>query len=113
MSDWYGSARTYYFRVKDETKFRKWAESIGGLEVVTDKEGRISLLSHGEYGGWPTREMEEDEEFNLFQEMADHLVKEVANHLQEKSVAVFVEVGAEKLCYLTGHAACRQLQRTN
>ena len=53
MADWYGSARSNYFLVKDEDKFRKWAESICGLEVVKDKEGRVGLLSEEEKGGWP------------------------------------------------------------
>ncbi len=29
MADWYGTARSNYFRVKDEAAFRKEAESLG------------------------------------------------------------------------------------
>jgi len=100
MADWYGSARTNYFRVKDETRFRKWAESAGDMEVVKDDEGRVALLSQDEHGGWPgwryNQETEEEEDLDLFQEVAEHLL--------EGSVAVFIEVGAEKLRYLTGRA---------
>jgi hypothetical protein len=68
--------------------------------VVKDKEGRVGLLSEQEKGGWPNcrydEETEECEYIDLFQEVADHL--------QEGSVALFLEVGAEKLRYMTGHA---------
>lgn len=100
MADWYGHARTNYFRVKDQEVFTQWAESIGNLEVIDDAEGRVGLLSNNEYGGWPHFKHEggtdEEQEIDLFQE--------VAAHLQEGSVAVFMEVGAEKLRYLTGSA---------
>jgi hypothetical protein len=89
-----------YFRVKDEGKFREWAKSIEDLEVVTDEEGRVGLLSREEKGRWPyciyDEETGEAEDIDLFQDVADRL--------QEGSVAVFFEAGAESLRYLTGWA---------
>jgi hypothetical protein len=101
MADWYGHARSNYFRVKDQEKFEQWADSFGGdLEVIFDGKGRVGLLSHEEKGRWPlTRYNEETEE----EEDID-LIAEVGRHLQEDSVAVLIEVGAEKLRYLTGWA---------
>ncbi|HVX15929.1 MAG TPA: hypothetical protein VHC22_32395 [Pirellulales bacterium] len=101
MANWCGHARTNYFRVKDKEAFERWAESIGDLEVVDDAEGRVGLLSNHEHGGWPLckcdpEKGDEDEDFDLFQD--------VASHLADGSVAVFEEVGAEKLRYLTGVA---------
>lgn len=68
--------------------------------MIEDDEGRVGLLSEGEFGGWPSLrdgdETDEEEEIDVFQG--------VAAHLQEGSVAIFIEVGAEKLRYLTGHA---------
>ncbi len=100
MANWYGHARSNYFRVKDREQFDQWAKSVGNLEVIEDAEGRVGLLSDDEYGGWRhykhDEENEEEHEIDLFHE--------VAAHLQEGSVAVFMEVGAEKLRYLTGHA---------
>jgi len=29
MSNWYGTSRSNYFRVKDETSFRKWTDCLG------------------------------------------------------------------------------------
>jgi hypothetical protein len=99
MANWYGHARTNYFRVKDVDKFCEWAKALGVLETETDA-GRVALLSADEYGGWPTsifnEETEEYEDIDIFQQVADHL--------EEGSVAVFMEVGAEKLRYLTGYA---------
>jgi hypothetical protein len=100
VEGWYGSARTNYFRVKDSYTFTKWAESIGGLRVTENVEGQVVLLSEEEDGGWPrwryNEATDEDEEMDLFQQ--------VATHLQGDSVAVFVEVGADKLRQLTGLA---------
>jgi hypothetical protein len=100
MANWYGHARTNYFRVKDQEAFAQWAKSRGNLEVIRDAEGRVGLLSDHEYGGWPDfkydEATDETQECDLFQD--------VAAHLQEGSVAVFMEVGAEKLRYLTGFA---------
>lgn len=100
MANWYGHARSNYFRVKDEEAFERWAESIGNLIVIGDTEGRVGLLSEDEYGGWPCSRFDPDtdevQEIDLYQE--------VATHLQQGSVATFMEVGAEKLRYLTGMA---------
>lgn len=100
MADWYGFARSNYFKVKDETEFRHWADSIGDLEVIQDSEGRVGLISHNQYGHWPSSRFNEDTEG---EEDIDVFIT-VAEHLQEGSVAIFIEVGAEKLRYLTGWA---------
>jgi hypothetical protein len=52
MADWYGSARSNYFHVKDRNKFDEWAAAID-LDVVEDKEGRVGLLADSDPGGWP------------------------------------------------------------
>ena len=46
MANWYGHARSNYFRVKDREKFEEWTKSIGDLEVIEDDEGRVALLSN-------------------------------------------------------------------
>ncbi len=99
MADWTGTARTNYFRVKDVEKFYKWAEALQ-LRARTGKDSRVALFSETPLGGWPNSiynaQTDDDENFDIFQA--------VAHHLQEGSVAVFMEIGAEKMCYLTGHA---------
>ncbi len=100
MADWYGNARSNYFKVKDKAKFVQWASSLGGLEVIEDDEGRVGLLADSDFGGWPSSI--ENEETGDFDEL--DLLQEIAPHLQDGSVAVLFEVGPEKLRYLTGRA---------
>lgn len=38
MANWYGSARSNYFRVKDRDAFLAWAEELG-LTVMHTKDG--------------------------------------------------------------------------
>ncbi len=106
MADWHGSARTNYFRVKDRAKFEECINGIEGLEVIEDGDGRVGLLSEGEFGGWPNGVY--DEETDELEEI--DLCEIVSGHLQDGSVAVFMEVGAEKLRYLTGVAVAINLK---
>ena len=98
MANWYGSARSNYFRVKDANAFHEWTERRQ-LEVFkSDKEADVVAIypSENSDGAWPTYDLEEDAEFDLATELAEHLVP--------GQVAVLLEVGAEKLRYLTGQA---------
>ena len=61
MANWYGSARTNYFRVKDEEAFRAALAGFD-IEIYNDDEGRVTLLSQDEYGGWPSWIFAEDED---------------------------------------------------
>src|SRR5437660_492710 len=100
MANWYGHARSNYFRVKDKAEFVRWAESIGDLEIIEDDAGRVGLLSSSENGGWPYSRYAEEKD----QEEEIDLLGGIASHLQEGSVAVLVEIGAERSRYLTGYA---------
>ncbi len=101
MANWYGTARSNYFRVKDKQKFTEWATSIDGLELIEDEEGRVGLGCNHDYsGGWP--DLVYNQDTDDYEEI--DVVKSVAAHLQEGSVAVFMEVGAEKMRYVTGWA---------
>jgi hypothetical protein len=98
MANWYGTARSNYFRVKEEGEFLKWADGRG-LGVFKNEESRDLFAIHGgstEDGSWPSYDMEADIEFDL--------VAELAQHLSKGQIAVLVEIGAEKLRYLTGMA---------
>jgi hypothetical protein len=98
MANWYGSARSNYFRVKDANAFHEWTERRQ-LEVFkSDKEADVVAIhpSEDSDGAWPSYNLEEDAEFDLATELAEHLVP--------GQVAVLLEVGAEKLRYLTGLA---------
>jgi len=105
MANWYGTARSNYFEVKNQAAFLAW---VNGLpDISTQGRGQkgeptqymIYSNSHDD-GGWPTwrwaEEGEEDTELNL--------VDEIAPHLKHGVICVLMEAGAEKLRYISGNA---------
>lgn len=100
MANYVGSARSNYFRVRDAAVFLDWVETLPGVVASREDQDRFVLLvENGDDGGWPNWRYDdegEDEEINLYAELA--------GHLSEGEVAVLQEVGAEKLRYLVGHA---------
>ena len=67
MANWYGSARSNYFRVKDANAFHEWTERRQ-LEVFkSDKEADVVAIhpSENSDGAWPSYDLEEDAEFEL------------------------------------------------
>lgn len=98
MANWYGAARTNYFRVKDPEAFKRW---LSDFEVVViEKDGRYGFYSNDEYGGFPSyRHNDETGEY-----VDIDLANELSGHLVAGEVAVLIENGAEKLRYLSGWA---------
>ncbi len=108
MANYYATARSNYFAVKDETKFRQWAESHD-LEVMTPNYPEriphevprfaITPSDDSHHGGWPgsrfNEETQEDESIALHEELSLHLA--------DGEVAVLMEIGNEKLRYLIGY----------
>jgi len=104
VADWCRSARSNYFRVKDPEAFKERADSVPDLAAEQETEGKdkgnFMLWSADEYGGWPTgRYNEETEDYEDYD-----LASELSEHLAEGEVAVLLEIGAEKLRYLSGFA---------
>jgi hypothetical protein len=105
MADWCGTARSNYFQVRDEAAFRDWAEKRN-LHVFerpsTENSPRsFGFYSEDEYGGWPSLDVELEEETG---DGSIDLFAELPQHLQEGQIAVLMEIGAEKHRYLTGVA---------
>jgi hypothetical protein len=99
MANYYSSARTNYFRVKDVDAFNVWVkefEDNHGVEVV-DKEDTFAILFDGESGVPNSREVDGD---------YDHIdfMDELSKHLADDEVAILHESGAEKLRYINGFA---------
>lgn len=98
MANWYGSARSNYFAVKDLTAFEAWAAGAG-LHVLRAKDGSGKVgICPGEWsddGGWPVLYDDADDPRDLAEELQPHLA--------DGEVAMLKEVGAEKLRYLTAH----------
>lgn len=99
MADWYGNARSNYFKVKDEGDFRDFCDKWS-LEPY-GKQGKYCFVSANEFGRLPTAlynaDCEQVAEFEDF-------LHDLSDHLVEDEVAILMEVGAEKLRYLTGMA---------
>lgn len=108
MADWYGHARSNYFRVKDADKFKAAIEALNaGISIWEqqpepgpDEPTLFALgVTDGDKGNWPTLRYDESD-----QEHEVDVVGLVSEHLDPGYVAVFMECGAEKLRYLTGFA---------
>lgn len=105
MANYYASARSNYFRVKDRAAFDAAIARLADLTIVEgrdDNAGRVALLCDGgDQGGWPGWTMDETGEGEDTEVDVPELV---AEHLDEGEVAVFMEAGAEKLRYVCGYA---------
>lgn len=103
------TARSNYFRVKDEEKFKEWVGATS-LKILTgsrksepDKAGvRRFAIAPGDYceGGWPStlydEETDEDRDVDVAEELAEHLA--------DDEVAILMEAGSEGERYVTGWA---------
>ncbi len=103
MADWYGTARSNYFRVKDIDAFRKLCK-LWNITLITDEKNpvRVGFLCHNNNGGFPDYRYEDSESGEEFD--FDDFLSELSPLLMDDEVAVMVEVGAEKLRYVTGCA---------
>ena len=104
MANYYATARSNYFAVKDRAAFEAWAGEAG-LEVLPGDDernmGRVMITPVPESGGgWPSerlnRETGEWDEFDVFGELG--------GHLRDHEIAILFEVGSEKLRYVSGSA---------
>lgn len=103
MANYAGYARSNYFRVRDTAEFLGWVETLPGVVARRDdgdQERFVLLVEDADGSGWPNwryyEEVEDEEEIDLFAELAEQLA--------EGEVAVLQEIGAEKLRYLVGYA---------
>jgi len=105
MANYYCNSRSNYFRVKDATAFRHWAESLG-IETH-EKLGTTGYFAvfparDDDTGAFPNTNSTTEEEIDF--------AGELSAHLADRSIAVILEVGAEKLHYLHGHAVAVDAQ---
>ena len=99
MANYYASARSNYFKVKDAGAFKEWVGSIPDLGVW-EKDGMFAIYDNGgDSCGWPSWIVNDEGE-----DVEIDLAGELAQHPTEDSIAVLIEVGAEKLRYLCGYA---------
>lgn len=100
MANYVGVGRSNAFRVLGSEEFLTWLESVPDVRAVQQAEDTYVLLCESDQGGWPSIRFAggdgEDEEFDIFAELSEHLA--------EGEVAVLEEVGREKLRVLVGYA---------
>lgn len=97
MANYIPYARSNYYRVKDDEAYIEEIESISGCELITDGEGRHGILFEEGIPSWMYDEdLEEDVEIDF--------CEIVSKHLADDEVAIFQEIGFEKMRYLTGYA---------
>ena len=100
MANWYGTARSNRFVVNDYNEFNKEFTGTGVQVERIEDTNEVLLLSFTEDGGWPTAVWPDDSE--------DHVEFDIAsviqNHIHHDSCAVLMEVGNEKMRYVTGVA---------
>jgi hypothetical protein len=109
MANYYATARSNYFAVRDEQAFREWAKILG-LEIlepvhrdkVADGIRRYGITPRNgdDSGGWPTSHYNEETD-----ECEDiDVTGQLSAHLADDEVAILMEVGNEKLRYVCGYA---------
>jgi len=97
MANYVATARTNYFKVKDDDKFEADLEGFS-LEVGKDNNGNFMLyVEDGD--GWGPRWNEKKDEYE-----DEDIMDVVAKHLVDDWVAIFMESGAEKVRYVSGYA---------
>lgn len=128
MANYVASARSNYFRVRDEDAFLVWVETVPGVVAYRDTplgvDADVQDHAHPSYtllvedydaGGWPcyrtarSGNLEGHDEpehavADVYEDQELDLPAELAEHLAQGEVAVLEEVGAEKLRYLSAHA---------
>lgn len=94
MANYYASARSNYFKVKDLTAFIEAIKPFP-IKIYEHTDGSLCLLSDND-GGWSWYNAKTDEEIDS--------VELISPHLQDNEVCILLETGAEKLRYLGGTA---------
>jgi len=99
MSNYYGYARSNYFKVKDKEQFKQLCSNLN-VEMI-EKDDKVGFIcSEDDCGSLPSSVYDEINEDDVDIDLID----EISNHLVEGEVAVMMESGHEKLCYVTGYA---------
>jgi len=97
MANYIPVARSNYFKVKDDEAYLAAVGELSGVDLITDKDGRHGMLFED---GIPTWKYDED----LGDDKEIDVCEIVSEHLCDDEVAIFQEIGYEKMRYLQGYA---------
>lgn len=105
MANYYSSARTNYFRVKDVDAFNAWFKEFekSGAEAVKDARENTFAILFGQESGVPSSRQNGDDFDEIDFDEIDFM-SELSEHLADDEVAILQESGAEKLRYIVGYA---------
>jgi hypothetical protein len=106
MADWYGCARSNYFRVKDVPKFVEFCErwSIAPIYQKDDGKNPVGFLCEEDGNGSLPTGFTDTVDGKVVELTFGDFLDELSQHLAYGSVAIMMECGAEKLRYITGQA---------
>lgn len=100
MANYTATCRSNYFRVKDPEAFKAWTLNYN-ISVVERDGPMFAIFGEDPDGaGWPTSRWDEDADNPVDVEFDT----ELAEHLEEDSIAILMEVGNEKRRYVIGQA---------
>lgn len=110
MSEYNCTTRSNYFHVKDPASFRDFMGRVYGSEdniflwQEQDEEGRpvFGFGTHGAIAGLKNAEADDDD--LLDESSYDEFIRGLQEHVSEGDSVILLEVGHEKLCYVTGTA---------
>ena len=102
MADWYGTARSNYFKVRDNEAFKVFMQDLSSMITEYNDADNTWWIRADDYGNGGFDWTVYDENFEPDDSV--NAMDELASHLQEGEVAIFLEAGAEKLRYITGNA---------
>lgn len=102
MANYIASARSNYFKVKDKDAFLEAMERVPDVLVEYGNDDTVVLtVQNSDWGGWPSYYYNDEDDI---EEEDFDIAELVSEHLKDDSVAIFMEVGAEKLRYVVGYA---------
>lgn len=101
MANFYGTARSNYFKVKDDVAFKDWVTTVPNLGFWKhNKDETFAVYSDdSDSGCWPSSFLDEDENDVEFD-----MVEALSKHLADGEVCVLMQAGAEKLRYISGYS---------
>ena len=100
MADYYATARSNYFKVRNKRAFIADCEKMGVGVWDDRKDGRVGIHPEDDSGGWPNESWPEGDDDPYEFDVVDV----VSAHLADGEVAILFEVGSEKLRYIEGYA---------
>jgi hypothetical protein len=102
MANYYESARTNYFQVKDIDAFKEELKDVKSLDIIVEHRNLkdyVCLLADSENGfAWDYYDEAQEDYVEIDWDGI------FTKHLVDGSVAIIIGAGAEKLRYVSGYA---------